>query len=233
MTRWDDTYIYNWIGWMRSVYNLHDKINQLADKHDNFPIFFLNMTLGSVVMYILIGLMAIPQTFEWIMGNVVELIDRIISVNDNNNNISTEDFKVFIGIVMAFALILPYALTWCLPNVILNLIKRRKEKRLKLQQELLNNHREAVNESLRQWDYNTQRRREEILERQIRTTQQILDALEPNKITPKKTLKAHKFDDKPEVVVPVTRCAPVVLNRRGRIAREMDRQPRGYYNNLR
>ena len=128
---------------------------------------------------------------------------------------------------------LPYALTWCLPNVILNLIKRRKEKRLKLQQELLNNHREAVNESLRQWDYNTQRRREEILERQIRTTQQILDALEPNKITPKKTLKAHKFDDKPEVVVPVTRCAPVVLNRRGRIAREIDRQQRGYYNNLR
>ena len=232
MTRWDDTYIYNWIGWMRSVYNLHDKINQLADKHDNFPIFFLNMTLGSVVMYILIGLMSIPQTFEWIMGNVVELIDRIISVNDNNN-IDTKAFRAFIGIVMAFALILPYALTWCLPNVILNLIKRRKEKRLKLQQELLNNHREAVNESLRQWDYNTQRRREEILERQIRTTQQILDALETNKITPKKTLKAHKFDDKPEVVVPVTRCAPVVLNRRGRIAREMDRQQRGYYNNLR
>ena len=232
MTRWDDTYIYNWIGWMRSVYNLREKINQLADKHDNFPIFFLNMTLGSVVMYILIGLMAIPQTFEWIMGNVVELIDRIISVNDNNN-IDTKAFRAFIGIVMAFALILPYTLTWCLPDVVLNLIKRRKEKRLKLQQELLNNHREAVNESLRQWAYNTQRRREEILERQIRTTQQILDALEPNKITPKKTLKAHKFDDKPEVVVPVTRCAPVVLNRRGRIAREMDRQPRGYYNNLR
>ena len=232
MTRWDDTYIYNWIGWMRSVYNLHDKINQLADKHDNFPIFFLNMTLGSVVMYILIGLMSIPQTFEWIMSNIVELIDRLIRAG-NYNNISTEAFRVFIGIVMAFALILPYALTWCLPNVILNLIKRRKEKRLKLQQELLNNHREAVNESLRQWDYNTQRRREEILERQIRTTQQILDALEPNKITPKKTLKAHKFDDKPEVVVPVTRCAPVVLNRRGRIAREMDRQQRGYYNNLR
>lgn len=232
MTRWDDTYIYNWIGWMRSVYNLREKINQLADKHDNFPIFFLNMTLGSVVMYILIGLMSIPQTFEWIMGNVVELIDRIISVSDSNN-IDTKAFRAFIGIVMAFALILPYALTWCLPNVILNLIKRRKEKRLKLQQELLNNHREAVNESLRQWDYNTQRRREEILERQIRTTQQILDALEPNKITPKKTLKAHKFDDKPEVVVPVTRCAPVVLNRRGRIAREIDRQPRGYYNNLR
>ena len=232
MTRWDDTYIYNWIGWMRSVYNLREKINQLADKHDNFPIFFLNMTLGSVVMYILIGLMSIPQTFEWIMGNVVELIDRIISVNDNNN-IDTKAFRAFIGIVMAFALILPYALTWCLPDVVLNLIKRRKEKRLKLQQELLNNHREAVNESLRQWAYNTQRRREEILERQIRTTQQILDALEPNKITPKKTLKAHKFDDKPEVVVPVTRCAPVVLNRRGRIAREIDRQPRGYYNNLR
>ena len=232
MTRWDDTYIYNWIGWMRSVYNLREKINQLADKHDNFPIFFLNMTLGSVVMYLIIGLMAIPQTFEWIMGNVVELIDRIISVNDNNN-IDTKAFRAFIGIVMAFALILPYTLTWCLPDVVLNLIKRRKEKRLKLQQELLNNHREAVNESLRQWDYNTQRRREEILERQIRTTQQILDALEPNKITPKKTLKAHKFDDKPEVVVPVTRCAPVVLNRRGRIAREIDRQPRGYYNNLR
>lgn len=232
MTRWDDTYIYNWIGWMRSVYNLREKINQWAHDHDGFPVYFLNMTLGSVVMYILIGLMSIPQTFEWIMGNVVELIDRLISVSDSNN-IDTKAFRAFIGIVMAFALILPYTLTWCLPDVILNLIKRRKEKRLKLQQELLNNHREAVNESLRQWDYNTQRRREEILERQIRTTQQILDALEPNKITPKKTLKAHKFDDKPEVVVPVTRCAPVVLNRRGRIAREIDRQPRGYYNNLR
>jgi hypothetical protein len=89
-------------------------------------VFGLNLTFGSILKYTLVGLMAIPQTFEWIMANLIEVLDYLI-VN-NNKEEDSRQFRTLLGVVMAFAFVLPYAITWGLPNVISKGIKKRKVK---------------------------------------------------------------------------------------------------------
>jgi len=129
MAKWDDKHMYNWIGWMRSIIALHKKVEDWCFIKYSFPrymVFGLNLTFGSILKYTLIGLMSIPQTFEWIMANLIEAIDYLI-VN-NNKDEDSRQLRVLIGFVMAFAFVLPYAITWGLPNVISKGIKKRKEK---------------------------------------------------------------------------------------------------------
>jgi len=126
MAKWDDKHMYNWIGWMRSISALHKKVEDWCFIKYSFPRYMLNLTFGSLLKYTLVGLMAIPQTFEWIMANLIEVIDYLI-VN-NNEEEDSRQFGTIVGVVMAFAFVLPYAITWGLPNVISDGIKKRKEK---------------------------------------------------------------------------------------------------------
>jgi hypothetical protein len=70
--------------------------------------------------------MSILKTFEWVMANLIEFIDHLIE--NNNKEEDSRQFRTLVGVVMAFAFVLPYAITWGLPNVISDGIKKRKEK---------------------------------------------------------------------------------------------------------
>jgi hypothetical protein len=129
MAKWDDKHMYNWIGWMRSIIALHKKVEDWCFIKYSFPrymAFYLNLTFGSLLKYTLVGLMAIPQSFEWIMANLIEFIDHLIE--NNNKEEDSRQFRTLVGVVMAFAFVLPFAITWGLPNVISDGIKKRKEK---------------------------------------------------------------------------------------------------------
>ena len=189
MATWDDKHMYNWLGWMRSLINVRERINDWTvspKKAYKFPIFIANNVILSPVLFFIVGIMSMLQTFEWIMANIIEGTDYLIVGNreiivDNHEDEGVRQLRTLLGIVIAFALVLPYAITWGLPNIISENIKRHKEKRLNLQQDSI----EAINEPL------IQRRREEILQREI---EHYLNALDSNKIRPKKYIKAHKFD---------------------------------------
>jgi uncharacterized membrane protein len=129
MAKWDDKHMYNWVGWMRSISALHKKVEDWCFIKYSFPrfmAFYLTLTFGSLLKYILIGLMAIPQTIEWVMANIIEVVDYLIVGNPENED--SRQFRTLLGVVMAFAFVLPYAITWGLPNLISEGIKKRKEK---------------------------------------------------------------------------------------------------------
>jgi hypothetical protein len=129
MAKWDDKHMYNWIGWMRSIIALHKKVEDWVFVKLSFlryMVFGLNLTFGSILKYTLIGLISIPQSFEWIMANLIEVLDR--QIVNNNKDEDSRQFRTLLGVVMAFAFVLPYAITWGLPNLISEVIKKRKEK---------------------------------------------------------------------------------------------------------
>ena len=129
MAKWDDKHMYDWLGWMRSLINVHERINVWTvspTKAYKFPIFMANIVILAPVIFFIVGLMSILKTFEWVMANLIEFIDHLIE--NNNKEEDSRQFRTFVGVVMAFAFVLPYAITWGLPNVISDGIKKRKEK---------------------------------------------------------------------------------------------------------
>ena len=150
MAKWDDKHMYNWIGWMRSIIALHKKVEDwcfIKYSFLRYMVFGLNLTFGSILKYTLIGLISIPQSFEWIMANLIEAIDYLI-VN-NNKEEDSRQFRTLLGVVMAFAFVLPYAITWGLPNLISEVRKGRVERRLEEQAETLR----QVEEDRRRWEH--------------------------------------------------------------------------------
>ena len=189
MAKWDDKHMYNWVGWMRSIIALHKKVEDwcfITYSFPRFTVFYLNLTFGSLLKYTLIGLMAIPQTIEWIMANIIDGVDYLI-VN-NNKEEDARQLRVLIGVVMAFAFVLPYAITWGLPNLISENIKRRKEKKAN-RIVVMETIRESVIEDLNPWEV-TNRNREEM----FRGIMAQLRRDRTKDFTPKKKIKAHNFN---------------------------------------
>ena len=187
MAKWDDKHMYNWVGWMRSISALHKKVEDWCIIEYSFPrymAFGLNLTFGSILKYTLVGLMAIPQTFEWIMANIIEGIDYLI-VN-NNKEEDARQLRVLIGVVMAFAFVLPYAITWGLPNLISEKIKKHKEKRSNRRRAVIENITESVIEDLSRWQ---QQDTIDGLLRSLRERGRVY-----KDFTPKKDIKAHNFN---------------------------------------
>lgn len=187
MAKWDDKHMYNWVGWMRSISALHKKVVDWSFIKYSFPrfmAFYLTMTLGSILKYTLIGLIAIPQTFEWIMANIIEGVDYLI-VN-NNKEEDARQLRVLIGFVMAILFVLPYVTTWGLPKLISEVIKKRKEKRSNRRRAVIENIRESVIEDLSRWE------QQDTINELLRSISEQRRAYKD--FTPKKDIKAHNFN---------------------------------------
>ena len=187
MAKWDDKHMYNWVGWMRSISALHKKVEDWCFIKYSFPrfmAFYLTMTLGSILKYTLIGLIAIPQTFEWIMANIIEGVDYLI-VN-NNKEEDARQLRVLIGFVMAILFVLPYVTTWGLPKLISEVIKKRKEKRSNRRRAVIENIRESVIEDLSRWE------QQDTINELLRSISEQRRAYKD--FTPKKDIKAHNFN---------------------------------------
>ena len=194
MAQWDDKHIYNWIGWMRSLLDMREKINLWAHANDSFPIFFLNMTLGSVVMYLLIGLMVIPQTFEWLMALLIDWVDNEMA------NDALDNFRGLPVVIVSIFILIPYIVTWGLPRIIKETIQERRqtksEKRLQRYTDAL----EQNDEDRRRWD--ELRVRREQVEQQLRAAREIHDALDrryKEDFIPRKIIKLHQFGGTPKL----------------------------------
>jgi len=125
MAKWGDRHMYNWMGWIHKVYDIYDKINEWTvtpTSPPKFAIFTLNITVGSILLGLLTGLMLIPQTIEWIMKN---LMDEVNKLGNNKDKGIKHNIKEFTYIMMALFVLLPYTITWGLPKLIM---EKREEK---------------------------------------------------------------------------------------------------------
>ena len=191
MATWDDKHMYNWIGWMRSLINVRERINDwtLSPEADSinvykFPIFIANNFILSPVLFFIVGLMAIPQTFEWIMANIIEGTDYLIVANPGHEGV--RQLRVLLGLVIAFALVLPYVMTWGLPNLKSVSIKKHEEKRWNRRRAVIENIRESVNEDLSRWQ------QQDTINELLRNVREQRRTYKD--FTPKKDIKAHKFN---------------------------------------
>lgn len=110
--------------WMRFIYATWNNINTWTVTPTSVPKFFvftLNITLGSLLMGFIIGLMAIPQTFEWIMRNIGDEVNKL-EVNKDGV------IKEFAYVTTTLFILIPISVTWGLPKLILSY---REEKRLR------------------------------------------------------------------------------------------------------
>lgn len=168
MAKWEDKHMYNWIGWMEFIYATWNKINEWTVTPTTpfkFAIFTLNMTLGSTLMGLFIGLMLFFQTFEWIIHNLADWVNKLEANKDGV-------IKEFAYVTTSLFILIPIAVTWGLPKLIM---KYREEKRLKRLQTLDRHYRE---EDRSRWD--------DINDRVIRIRRELTKDFKP-----KKELKAH------------------------------------------
>ena len=135
MAKWTEKHIYPWMEWMRFIYATWNNINTWTITPTSVPKFFvftLNYTLGSLLMGLLIGLMAIPQTFEWIMRNIGDGVNKLEANKDGV-------IKEFAYVTTTLFILIPIAVTWGLPKLIM---EYREERRLKRLQTLDRHYRE-------------------------------------------------------------------------------------------
>lgn len=148
MAKWSEKHMYNWVAWMRSLNALHDKINEWTVTPVSLPKFFvfvLNTTLGSVLLGFIVGLMAIPQTIEWVMRNIIDGVEKL----GKGRSVGIKHtIREFTYVMLAIFVLIPYAITWGLPKLIM---EHRENKRLERLQEL-RQHQRVTNEDRRRWD---------------------------------------------------------------------------------
>lgn len=181
MTKWEDKHMYNWIGWMEFIYATWNKINEWTVTPTSpfkFAIFVLNITLGSILMGLLTGLMLFPQTIEWIMKNLMDEVDKLGSNKDKGIK---HNIKEFAYVMTALFVLIPYIITWGLPKLIM---KKREEKRLRRVITMEQRRREMLRqetEDISRWD------------NYLVGDVEILWPYAPAKkdFTPKRELKAH------------------------------------------
>jgi len=180
MTKWDDKHMYNWIGWMRSLLAMRENINDWATspkKTYKFPIFMANNLIISPLVLFAIFLMAIPQTIEWAMANLISWVNHELL----HNNV-LDGLKGFPLLMVTLFILIPYIVTWGLPKLIGEIIQRRVVKRLKKQEDELRQN----GEDRRQWGT--------IVDGVIR--EQALTPRHKNDFKPKKRIKVHSLKEK-------------------------------------
>ena len=170
MAKWSEKHMYNWTGWIDSVSNTYTKINEwTVTSPFGFLVFTLNITVGSTLLGLILGLMVIPQTIEWMMKN---LMDGVNKLGSNKDSGIKHNIKEFAYVMIAIFVLIPYTITWGLPKLIM---EHREEKRLKRLQTLDRHYRE---EDRSRWD--------DINDRVIRIRRELTKDFKP-----KKELKAH------------------------------------------
>lgn len=146
MAKWSEKHMYNWTGWMDSVANAYTKINEWTVRPTSpfgFLVFTLNITLGSLLMGFIVGLMLFPQTLEWIMRNIIDGVEKL----GKGRSVGIKHtIREFTYVMLAIFVLIPYAITWGLPKLIM---EHRENKRL----ERLQAFQTAVNEDRRRWTY--------------------------------------------------------------------------------
>lgn len=175
MAKWSDKHMYNWKGWIDSVVNTFTKINEWTvtpTSSFGFPVYLLNNTLGALLMGFIIGLMAIPQTLEWIMRNIIDEVEKL----EIRSTGMKYRLKEFIYVMLTIFVLIPYTITWGLPKLIM---EHRERKRLKRAQEL-NQHQRVVEEERRRLD--------DINDTVIRVRREVKEDFKP-----KMKLKAHSM----------------------------------------
>lgn len=174
MAKWEDKHMYNWIGWMEFIYATWNKINEWTVRPTSpfgFLVFTLNITVGSTLLGLLTGLMAIPQTIEWIMKNIGDEVEKLGKVRSEGIKYHIREFTY---VMLALFVLIPYTVTWGLPKLIM---EHRENKRLERLQEL-ERHRRGTEIERRRWD--------DINDRVIRVRRELT-----RDFTPKRELKAH------------------------------------------
>lgn len=196
MAKWSEKHMYNWMGWMRSLYALYDKIlcwTVTPTSPPKFLVFVLNATLGSLLLGLITVLMSIPQTLEWIMKNIGDEVNKLGRTKGGGIKYHIKDFTY---VMSALFVLIPYALTWGLPKLIGEIKQRRVEKRLQKQVEELRQADE--NRRTREHRFGMERAIEE-LGRQRREIRDAIDRKRKEDFRPKKIVKLHQFGDTPKI----------------------------------
>ena len=168
--------MYNWVGWIDHISGAYNKINEWTvtpTSPPKFLVFVLNITMGSILLGLMVGLMAIPQTIEWIMKNIIDEVEKLGRAKGVGIKHHIRDFTY---VMLALFVLIPFVVTWGLPKIIM---EHRENKGLKRLQEL-ERHRRGVNEERRRWD--------DINDRVIRVRRELV-----RDFTPKRELKAHRM----------------------------------------
>jgi hypothetical protein len=105
--------------------------------------FYLNLTFGSLLKYTLVGLMAIPQSFEWIIALLMGWVNKEMERD------ALDSIRGLPVIMVTLFILIPYVITWGLPKLIQEVRKRRVERRLEEQAETLR----QVEEGRRRWEH--------------------------------------------------------------------------------
>lgn len=191
MTKWGDKHMYNWREWMRSLYNLPDKINSWSIDQlspDRFIVFMLNMLILRGLCYTTMLLMAIPQTIEWAMKNLMDEVNKLGRGKGEGIKHHIRDFTyVMLGLFVA----IPYAVTWGLPKLIGEVRQNKVEKRLQKQAEELR----QTEEDTRQWGAIVDG---VIREQELASSMNIFTKHKKD-FKPKKKIKAHSLVKSPLV----------------------------------
>jgi len=198
MVKWDDKHMYDWLGWMRSLINVRENINDWTvspKKAYKFPIFMANNLIISSLVLIAIFLMSIPQTIEWLMSLLMRWVNKEMERG------ALDSIKGLPVVMATLFILIPYTVTWGIPKLIGEIKQRRVEKRLQKQVEDMETLREQIAEDRRRWEHRDDsiRRAQEELERQTRELRDAIDRRRKEDFRPKKIIKHHQFGDTPKI----------------------------------
>ena len=138
--------MYDWLGWMRSLINVRERINDWTvspKKVYKFPIFMTNNVILAPILFFIVGLMVILKTFEWSMALLMGW------VNKEMDRDALDSIRGLPVIMVTLFILIPYAVTWGLPKLIQEVRKGRVERRLEEQAETLR----QVEEDRRRWEH--------------------------------------------------------------------------------
>ena len=189
--------MYDWLGWMRSLINVRERINDWTvspKKAYKFPIFMANNVILAPILFFIVGLMAMMKTFEWSMALLMGWVSKEMDRD------ALDSIRGFPVVIVTLFILIPYAVTWGLPRIIQEVRQNRVERRLEEQAETL----QQVEEDSRRWERRDgMERAVEELERQLRAAREIHDALDRRKkgedFRPRKIIKLHQFGDTPKI----------------------------------
>jgi hypothetical protein len=146
MAKWEDKHMYDWLGWMRSLINVRERINDWTvspKKAYKFPIFMANNVILAPILFFIVGLMTMMKTVEWSMALLMGWVNKEMERD------ALDSIRGLPVIMVTLFILIPYAVTWGLPKLIQEVRKGRVERRLEEQAETLR----QVEEDRRRWEH--------------------------------------------------------------------------------